>query len=228
MRMRPSFLDSAVLASALVVAPDMPLIVNAVIAGPPSHVRLTNTSPQPVTAWSLATTTPTSTGTHREIYTADGYLSEATHGLPGANPGLERLMPGESRDLPIDPLPPGSKVDVVAVVLDDGTAIGDEETLAAIFAKRARERDALKAVLDAFGDVLPATHGAEALAALRERLAALVQRDDAVPCRAALAAVQTYQQKTNGDEIDRSLQVYADFVKREYGLAARHAQRRRN
>jgi hypothetical protein len=74
--------------------------------------------------------------------------------------------------------------------------------------------------------VLPATHGAEALASLRDRFAALVQRDDAVPCRAALAAVQAYQQKTNADEIDRALQQYASFVGREYDLAARHAKRR--
>jgi hypothetical protein len=160
------------------------------------------------------------------VYTSDGYLSEVTHGLPGSNERLERLMPGESRELPLDPLPPGSTVEVIAAVLDDGTAVGEEQTLAAIFAKRAHERDALKAVVDVFADVLPAKHGADALAALRERFAALVQRDNAVPCRAALAAVQTYQQKINAEEIDRGLQTYASLVGREYDLAARHAERR--
>jgi hypothetical protein len=219
-------LYSAVLASAAIVASDMPITVSGVTSGPPAHVRVTNAAAQPVTAWSLAATWTTSTGTHREVYTTDGYLSEATHGLPGSNTRLERLMPGESRDLPLDPLAPGSKVDVIAAVLDDGTAIGDEETIAAIFAKRAAERDALKAVADAFGDVLPAKHGADALAALRERLAVLARRDDAVPCRAALDAVQTYQQKTNADDIDRSLGTYAEFVRREYDLAVRHARRK--
>jgi hypothetical protein len=189
-------------------------------------VRVTNTARQPVTAWSLAATSPTPNGTHREVYTADGYLSEVTHGLPGSNPRLERLTPGESRELPLDPLPPGSTVAVIAAVLDDGTAIGDEQAIASIFSKRAAERDALKAVVDAFGEVLPAKHGTEALAGLRDRLAALARRDDAVPCRAALAAVQAYQQKTTADEIDRALQQYASFVGREYDLAARHAQRR--
>ena len=80
----------------------------------------------------------------------------------------------------------------------------------------------------AFKDVLPARHGTDALAELRQRFAALVQREDAMPCRAALDAVQTYQQKTNADEIDRSLQTYAAFVAREYDLAARHSQRRRH
>jgi hypothetical protein len=219
-------LFAVVLLSIVVRAADMPLTVSNLVTGAPSHVRLTNTARQPVTAWSLAATSRTPTGAHREVYTADGYLSEATHGLPGSNPRLERLMPGESRELPLDPLPPGSTVEVIAAVLDDGTAVGDEETLKSIFAKRAHERDALKAVVDAFGDVLPAKHGAEAVAALRDRLAALVQRDDAVPCRAALAAVQTYQQRTNADEIDRALQTYASFVGREYELAARHAERR--
>jgi hypothetical protein len=212
--------------SALVHASEMPLTVGDVVTGASSHVRVTNTARQHVTAWSLAAISRTSTGTHREVYTADGYLSEATHGLPGSNPRLERLAPGESRELPLDPLPSGSTVEVIAAVLEDGTAIGDEEALASIFAKRAKERDALKAVADAFRDVLPATHGAEALASLRDRFAALVQRDDAVPCRAALAAVQAYQQKTNADEIDRALQQYASFVGREYDLAARHAKRR--
>ena len=72
-------------------------------------------------------------------------------------------MPGQSRDIPLDPLPPGATVEVIAVVLDDGTAIGDEQVIAPIFAKRAKERDALKAVVDAFNEVLPAEHGAEAL-----------------------------------------------------------------
>ena len=137
-------------------------------------------------------------------------------------------MPGESRQVPIDSLPPGAAVDVVAAVLDDGTAIGDEEALSGIFARRAKERDALAAVVAAFKDVLPARHGTDALAELRQRFAALVQREDAMPCRAALDAVQTYQQKTNADEIDRSLQTYAAFVAREYDLAARHSQRRRH
>jgi hypothetical protein len=224
MSMRTLF--AALLLSAVAHAADMPLAVSNLVTGAPSHVRLTNASSQPVTAWSLAATSPSATGMHREVYTADGYLSEATHGLPGSNPQLERLMPGESRQLPLDPLPPGSTVEVIAAVLDDGTAVGDGAALAAIFAKRARERDALKAIVDGFADVLPAKHGAEALAALRERFAALVQRDDAVPCRAALAAVQTYQQKTSADEIDRALQQYASFVGREYDLAARHAERR--
>jgi len=208
------------------VAGEIPLSVSDIVTGTPGHVRLTNTSRQPVTAWSLATSASSNGRTHREIHTTDGYLSEATHGLPGAAERLERLMPGESRQVPLDPLPPGATVDVIAAVLDDGTAVGDEEALSAIFAHRVKERDALAAVVAAFKDILPARHGAAALAALRERFAALVQRDDAMPCRAALEAVQTYQQKTNGDEIDRSLQTYAAFVTREYDLAARHSQRR--
>jgi len=217
---------SVVLLSAVVSASDMPLAVSDVATGPRSHVRLTNTAAQPVTAWSLATASPASGGTHREVYTADGYLSEVTHGLPGANDRIDRLMPGESRELPLDPLPPGTTVSVVAAVLDDGTAVGEESAVASIFARRAKERDALKSVADAFSEVLPTRHGADALAALGERLAAQVQRSDAVPCRAALDAVRQFQKKSSAEDIDRSLQAYADFVKREYALAARHAQRK--
>ena len=36
-------------------------------------------------------------------------------------------MPGQSRQIPLDALPAGATVDVIAAVLDDGTAIGDQE-----------------------------------------------------------------------------------------------------
>jgi hypothetical protein len=211
---------------AAALAAEIPLTVSDIAPGTPGKVRLTNTSRLPVTAWSLATTQSSDGRTHREVHTTDGYLSEATHGIPGASAALERLMPGESRQVAVDPLPPGASVEAIAAVLDDGTAIGDEQALSAIFARRAKERDALAAVVAAFKDVLPAKHGAEALAELRQRFTALVQREDAVPCRAALDAVQAYQQKANAEEIDRSLQTYASFVAREYDLAERHSHRR--
>jgi hypothetical protein len=208
-------------------AAESPVIISDLVTGAASHVRITNTTRQPVTAWSLAATTEKpGGGAHREVYTTDGYLSEATHGLPKAAERLERLMPGESRELPLDPLAPGAKVDVIAAVMDDGTAVGEEKALAAIFANRVKERDALKAVVDVFTAVLPETRGAEALSALRERFITLVQQNDSVPCHAALDAVQAYERKAQAPEIDASLRTYADFVNREYQLAAKHSQRR--
>jgi hypothetical protein len=218
---------AAVLLTTTVYAADLPLSVSRVVTGPQSRVTLTNTSRQPVTAWSLAATTHTDGGrNHREVYTVDGYLSELTHGLPNASEQLERLLPGESRDLMLDALPAGATVEIIAAVLDDGSAVGEEQAIAPIFAKRAKERDALKAVVDAFNEVLPARHGAEAVAALNERFAVLVQRDDSIPCHAALDAVQNVGRKTNADEIDQSLRTYAEFVNRQYDLAAKHATRR--
>ena len=79
---------------------------------------------------------------------------------------------------------------------------------------------------DVFNQVLPAMHGADALSALRERFSALVAREDNVPCHAALDAVQAYQSKGDGAQIDGSLRTYADFVIREYQLAAKHSQRK--
>jgi hypothetical protein len=225
MRMFLSALLTTLAATAF--AAESPLIVSDLVTGESSHVRITNTSRQPVTAWSLAATTESDGGRmHREVYTTDGYLSEATHGLPKAAQRFERLMPGESREVPLDRLAAGAKVDVVATVLDDRTAIGDEAALAAIFANRAKERDALKAVVDAFNAVLPVAHGAEALSALKDRFSALVQRDDNVPCRAALDAVQAYARKAGAPEIDASLRTYAEFVAKQYELAAKHSERK--
>jgi hypothetical protein len=218
---------STVLLAAFAYAAEMPLTVSDVTAGAQGHVRLTNTSSQPVTAWSLAATTRATGGrTQREVYTVDGYLSELTHGLPGALEHRERLMPGQSRQIPLEALAAGATVEVVAAVLDDGTAFGDPELLTEIFAKRARERDALKAVADGFKEVLPAKKGAEALAALKQRFTALVQRDDSSPCRAALDAVQTFEGQGSPEQIDQSLRTYADFVTRQYELAAKHSQRK--
>jgi hypothetical protein len=197
------------------------------VTGAQSRVRLTNTANQPVTAWSLAATSQVEGGrTHREVFTVDGYLSELTHGLPGAAQHLERLMPGQSRQISIDAQPAGTTVDVIAAVLDDGTAIGDAQALGEIFAKRAKERDGLKAVADAFKEVLPAMHGAEALAALSERFKTLAQRNDSMPCRAALEAVQTLERQGTPDQIDQSLRSYAEFVTKQYALAEKHATRR--
>src|SRR5437867_4579550 len=98
--MRLRMFCAAVLLSAVVHGSEMPLTVGDLVTGAPSHVRVTNTARQPVTAWSVAAISRTATGTHREVYTADGYLSEATHGLPGSKPRLERLAPRESPELP--------------------------------------------------------------------------------------------------------------------------------
>jgi hypothetical protein len=227
MSMRHIFLALLTTITVTAQAPDSPLKISDLVTGESSHVRITNTGSQPVTAWSLAATVETPGGrTHREVYTTEGYLSEATHGLPKAAERLERLMPGEVRELPLDPLAPGTKVDVIATVLDDGTASGEEAALAAIFANRVKERDALKAVVDAFNAVLPAKHGAEALADLKDRFSTLVEHDDNVPCHAALDAVQAYERRAQPEQIDASLRTYADFVAREYQLAAKHSQRR--
>jgi len=225
MSMRTSLMTLGL--AAAVVASDMPMTVGQLVTGPSSHVQVTNTGTQAITAWSLAATTHAEGGrNHQDVYTTDGYLSEVTHGLPGSTERLERLLPGQSRQLPLDALPSDATVDVIAVVLDDGTAVGDEKTIASIFAHRVKERDALRAVVDAFNAVLPAARGTAALDALRERFTALAQRDESIPCRAALDAVQTYTRKGNPDEIDQSLRMYAAFVMREHEVAVKHSQRK--
>jgi hypothetical protein len=216
-------------AVAVVALPDLPVVVGEVITGPQSHVQLSNTASQPVTAWRLAITTQTASGMHHEFETVDGYLSEVTRDLPGGSPRLDRLLPAESRDFPLDPLPAGAKVEVVAVVLDDGTAIGDEEAIRSIFARRVKERDSLGAVAKTFTDVLSTTRGTAALETLKQRLAALAQRDPSTPCRAAIEAVETYQRRGTSvtqEQTDQSLRTYADFVNREYQLAVKHSQRK--
>ncbi len=213
----------------VVAAADLPVTASHLVVGPNSRVTLTNTADQAVTAWALATVTHPADGrTHREVEIVDGYLSEATHGLPGATERLERLMPGRAREIALSPVPQGATVEVVAVVLDDGQAAGDETVLREIFARRAKERDALGAVAEAFKDVLRSEHGVAALDALRGRLAAIAQREESLPCRAAIDAVETYRStRSDPAAIDQSLGTYAAFVAREYDIAAKHAERKR-
>lgn len=221
---------ASILWVAAVSAADFPLVADRLVTGPNAHVQLTNTGKQAVTAWSLATTTKGSDGRSiRQVETVDGYLSEVTEGLPGSSARLNRLMAGQSREMALDPLPPDASVQVVAVVLDDGTAMGEEQAIAAVFERRIRERNALGAVVAAFNDVLPATQGMAALAALRERLQAIAQHEASVPCRAALDAVETYQQRANAGgaaTLDDSLRTYAAFVARQYELARKHSERK--
>src|SRR5438477_5900922 len=59
----------------MMLAAALPVTVSNLTTGPQSHVRLTNTASQPVTAWSLAITTKTDASrSHREVETADGLL----------------------------------------------------------------------------------------------------------------------------------------------------------
>lgn len=203
-------------------AADPPVRISKIVSGPKGHATLTNTASQPVTAWSLATITRTANGTHREVETVDGYLSEVTQGLPGSNPRLERLLPGQARDIAMEQLPPDATLEIVAVVLDDGTAVGDARVIKAIFARRVEERDALRSIVEAFQYALRAAQGEAALDLLHDRLLTIAPGESLLPCRAAIDAVDSYRQRGGDEEaIAESLRRYAGFVAREYEVAKR-------
>src|SRR5262249_23727859 len=188
------------------------------------------TGTRAATAWSIAITTPNKDGgLHRVIQTADAYLAEVTRGLPRSPEHLDWIRPGQSRDVPLDPQPPDASVRIFAVVLEDGTAIGDPQAIASIFAHRAAERDSLKRVADTFQSVLGAKKGKAALEELRARFAqgAGVGSDkEPTPERSAREAVGQFlrQAVQNEDQADASLRQYAAFVQRQYELAVKHAQ----
>ena len=221
---------AAIDAAATAASADLPVTLSQLVTGPQSHVRLTNTASQPVTAWAVSTITVGADGkTRGEIETVDAYLSEVTDGMPGSTPRLSRLMPGESREFALDPLPAGAKADVIAVVLDDGTGLGDQEVLRGVFERRAAERDSLNAIASIFDEVLANTRGPAAIEALRTRLQAVAQRDASVPVRAAVEAVERYAAQSTArtaEALHESLQAYAQVVKRQSELARKHAQRK--
>ena len=219
------------LALSSVVASDPPLTVAKVTVGPPSQVELRNTGTKPINAWAFAISSRNADGGfHRVVHSADVYLSEVTGGLQGAAPHLQRLNAGESRVVSVDLLPSYASVQVLAVVLDDNTAIGDEQTIASFFHQREVQRDQLKSVVDTFNAVLQQTHGAAALEELHRRFASAGSEDQSVPHRSARDAVEGWLQKaknaTADDQLDASVRSYVAFVTRQYEVAAKHAQRK--
>ena len=102
---------------------------------------------------------PTATGVHREGHSADVYLSEVTGNLPGAQPHLDRIMPGQSRSLPVDVAGADASVQLTALILQDGTGLGDPAALKTFFDHRATELEQLRQVADAFRTVLASKRG---------------------------------------------------------------------
>jgi hypothetical protein len=213
---------------AAVYAAELPL---SIAQAGPNQVELRNTGSQAINAWAFAISSPNpSGGIHRVFHSADVYMSEVTSGVQGAATHLQRLMPGQSRAVPVDPIPADASLQVVALVFEDDTALGDEQTIATFFQKRAAERDELKTVVDIFRSVPSDKHGAAALQDLAERFAKGAGGTESVAHRSAREAVAAWQQKAASgasvDELDRSLQMYVTFVARQYDVAAKHAQRK--
>src|SRR5215510_6123719 len=198
-----------------------------VMAGSPARIELTNTGTQPITAWSFTVATPTATGVHREGHSADVYLSEVTGNLPGAQPHLDRIMPGQSRALPVDAAGADASVQLTALILQDGTGLGDPAALKAFFDHRATEREQLRQVNEVFHTVLASKRGMAALEDLRERLRSGI--DESEPLRTAREAVDTLLQKAKAgseDGADRSVRMYPDFVAKQYNTAVAHAPKK--
>jgi len=199
-----------------------------VMPGSPARVELTNTGTQPITAWSFTVATPTATGVHREGHSADVYLSEVTANLPGAPPHLDRILPGQSRALPVDAAGADASAQLTALILQDGTGLGDPVALKSFFDRRATEREQLRQVAEAFRTVLASKRGMAALEDLRQRLQS--GNDESVPRRTAREAVDALLQKAKAgseDDADRSVRTYADFVIRQYETAIAHAPKQR-
>jgi hypothetical protein len=210
-------------------AADMPVVANRLVTGPVSHVDLTNTSAQPVTAWTLVLTTKEADGRVRQsTETIDAYLSEVTRDLAIPDK-VDRLMPGQTREIMLDPISAGTTAEITAVILEDGMAIGDRDTIASVFEHRAKERDQLREVVQVFDAVLPSSRGAAALDDLKRRFAAGSSPEESAAHRAAREAVDAYLQRespANEDAIDQLIRRYADIVSREYQLAERHSHQK--
>jgi hypothetical protein len=215
--------------TAALLAADPPVAARLVPGGKPA-VELTNNGPRAITAWTFAVTSPNASGgVHREFHSADVYLSEVTRGLPRAPQHLDWLRTGESRTIAVDPPPAGASVEIVALVFDDGSTWGDAKTLKEFFAKRTLERDELGKVVATFDAVLPSQKGVAALEELQRRFAASTGANESTPHRSAREAVDAFLKKAKAptpEDTEHALRTYADFVRKQYDLAVKHAQQR--
>jgi hypothetical protein len=220
-------LVAAAILGSVALAADLPVVAAHLTTGPASHVQLTNTGSQTVNAWSLAVTTPAGSGrSHQVVETVDAYLSEAVRGVAGIPDRLNPLPPGQTREISLDPLPVDATVRVLAVVLEDDTAVGDAGAIRAIFDRRASERDELHRVIETFADVLASGRGIAALQELKRRFDVSVQ-EESTPHRAAREAVESYLRRTtaeNADQIEQLLRQYIALVERQHELAVRHSR----
>jgi len=216
-------------AAVSVVGAELPVVASHLVTGPNSHVELTNTSNQPVTAWTLVVTTEADGRTHRAVETVDAYLSEVTRDFGGTSDKVDRLMPGQTREIALDPAGAGATAEVTAVILEDGTALGDRETIASVFEQRAKERDQLREVFEVFDAVLPSARGTAALEGLKRGFAVQASQAESAAHQSAREAVDAYLQRAtpaNADAIDQLLRKYADIVRREYELAEKHSHQK--
>ena len=220
-------LVAAAFVGSVAFAADLPVVASHLVTGPNSHVQLTNTGSQAVNAWSLAITTPAgSNGTHQVVETVDAYLSEMTRGVVGMPEQLNALLPGQTREIALDPLPADATVRVLAVVLEDDTAAGETDTIRAIFERRVIERDELQRVIGTFADVFGSGRGIPALQELKRRFDVSAS-EESTPHRAAREAVESYLQRVtadNADQIEQLLRQYVALVERQHELAVRHSR----
>jgi len=214
-------------AAAALHAAELPVVAGRLVTGPSSHIELTNKSDQPVTAWTLVVTTTEKDGrTHRAVETIDAYLSEVTKEFSGMSDKVDRLLPGQTRDIPLDPVSAGSTAEVTAVILQDGTAVGDADTISSIFQHRAKERDELHEVVSVFDAVFPSSRGRPALEELKRRLVVQSGVAESTAHRSAREAIDAYLLRVtdaNADAIDQLVRKYADIFRREYQLAEKHS-----
>jgi len=210
-------------------AADLPLAVR-LATGSASRAELTNTGTQPVNAWSLAITTPAGEGrTHRTVQTVDGYLTTAMRGVVTVPEKFNPLSPGETRQIELEPLPPDASASVVAVVLEDNTAVGDADVIRGIFERRIKERDELGRVVEVVNAVLASARGIPALQELKRRFDEASAPDESTAHRAAREAVDSYITRAtaeNADQIEQLLRGYLALVVRQHDEASRHAVRK--
>src|SRR5262245_24315296 len=212
--------------TAVLAAADAPLSARLIPGSPPA-VELRNPGAKAATAWSFAVSSPNPNGgIHRELHSADVYLSEVTRGLPRAPNHLDWLRTGETRTVPVDAAPPGASVEIMAVVFEDGTTWGEKKTPTEFFSQRARERDELGKVVATFDAVVPAQNGVAALEELHRRFAS-TGAEESTPHRSAREAVDAYLQKAKAptpEDTDQALRIYIEFVRKQHDLAVKHAQ----
>jgi hypothetical protein len=216
-------------------AQPLPLLITDVQVNPAGHLEyaLLNTTPQPATAWSVALTVrrPDGSLSRRMRITTDSFINEARRGTrPDSAIDEQLLMPNTPRQFTLPgPFAGTPELTSTALVLTDGTSLGDAIAIDDIFRLRVAEREARRQILDQIREVQRSRVGLDALQEAKTRLTHPVSSDMAAAVweNARQQVTILLEQATNNRaDPTADLARLVARLEREFNATVKHSVRR--
>jgi hypothetical protein len=220
--------------SRTVAGQEVPVVIHdAQLKSDRLELELVNNGPSPATAWTIDVNVHRTVGgpSRHSSIGIDNYTVDAVRGLvPAKEVDAKFPQPGQPYAFSImgsfESVP---EVHVVAVVLEDGTAYGDQDVVRQVFERRTAERDAAQSVLAELRGVQRSKRGMAALVDAKARMAIpLANSPGAGMWRLAdqNLALKIREAEAGRTDPDLALASVIDTVGREYQAAIKHSVKR--